>query len=296
MRIRPWVPWLYMTPAFVFMGVYLVYPMVTNIYISFFDKFSKEFVGLGNYVWFFTNSGTLQTLYNNLLWLILFVGVVVLLGLIFAVTLDRVKYEKVAQLMIFVPMGISAVGGGIAWRFVYAYAPAGEPQTGLLNAIVTSLGGDPVAWTINQTSIFPIPSWSLNDLMIIIVAVWIWTGFSMVYLSASYKALPRSLRESAVIDGASEWQIFWRVIIPVMRIPITTISVTMVTFALKLFDEVYVMTGGNYGTRLLALGLYNQLWSFSHYGRASAIAVVLLLTILPFILYNLWDYRRRGII
>jgi alpha-glucoside transport system permease protein len=296
MRIRPWVPWLYMAPALIFMAVYLVYPMLNNIWISFFDRFSKEFIGLENYIWFFTNDSTVQTLYNNVLWLILFVGGVVFLGLVIAVMVDRVRYEKVSQMMIFMPMGISAVGGGIAWRFVYAYAPKGEPQTGILNAIVTALGGDPVAWTINQSSIFPIPSWSLNDLMIIIVAVWIWTGFAMVYCSASYKALPKELRESALIDGASEWQIFWRITIPMMRIPLTTITVAMVTFALKLFDEVYVMTGGNYGTRLLALDLYNQLWSFNHFGRASSIAVILLLAILPFILYNIWDYRRRGII
>ncbi len=296
MKLRPWVPWLYMSPAIIFMGVFLVYPMLTNLYISFFDKFSDNFVGLRNYIWFFTNEGTLQTLYNNVLWLILYVGIVVLLGLVLAVLLDRVRYEKVAQMLVFAPMGISAVGGGIAWRFVYAYAPAGEDQTGLLNAVVTSFGGEPIAWTINSTSIFPIPSWSLNDVMIIIVAIWIWTGFSMVFFSASYKAQPREFRESALIAGANEWQIFWRITIPVMRIPITTISVTMITFALKLFDEVFVMTGGNYGTRLLALELYKQLWSFNHYGRASAIAVVLLLAILPFIIYNIRDYRRRGII
>lgn len=296
MHIRPWVPWLYMSPALLFMGVYLVYPMVTNIRISFFDRFSKEFVGVDNYTWFFTNESTLQTLYNNVLWLILFVGVVVFLGLLIAVMLDKVRYEKISQMLIFAPMGISAVGGGIAWRFVYAYAPKGEDQTGLLNAIVTALGGDPIAWTIEQTSVFPIPSWSLNDIMIIIVAIWIWTGFAMVYCSASYKSQPRELKESAIIDGANEWQIFFRITIPMMRIPLTTITVAMITFALKLFDEVYVMTGGNYGTRLLALDLYNQLWSFNHYGRASAIAVVLLLAILPFIIYNLWDYRRRGII
>jgi alpha-glucoside transport system permease protein len=284
-----------MAPAFLFMGVYLVYPMLTNFYISFFDKFSKNFVGLKNYSWFFTTEAV-NTLYNNALWLILFVGSVVFMGLVLAVLLDRIKYEKIAQMLIFVPMGISAVGGGIAWRFVYAYAPKGEPQTGLLNAIVTGLGGDPIAWTINQASIFPIPSWSLNDVMIIIVAVWIWTGFAMVYCSASYKALPRELHESAIIDGANQWQIFWRITIPVMRIPLTTISVSMISIGLKLFNEVYVMTGGNYGTRLLALELYNQLWSFNHYGRASAVAVVLLLTILPFIIYNLVDYRKRGII
>lgn len=295
MRKKPWVPWLYMAPAFLFMGVYLVYPMLTNFYISFFDKFSKNFVGLKNYSWFFTTEAV-NTLYNNALWLILFVGSVVFMGLVLAVLLDRIKYEKIAQMLIFVPMGISAVGGGIAWRFVYAYAPKGEPQTGLLNAIVTGLGGDPIAWTINQASIFPIPSWSLNDVMIIIVAVWIWTGFAMVYCSASYKALPRELHESAIIDGANQWQIFWRITIPVMRIPLTTISVSMISIGLKLFNEVYVMTGGNYGTRLLALELYNQLWSFNHYGRASAVAVVLLLTILPFIIYNLVDYRKRGII
>ena len=296
MRKKPWVPWLYMAPAFLFMGVYLVYPMLTNFYISFFDRFSKNFVGLKNYLWFFTTESSVNTLYNNALWLILFVGSVVFMGLVLAVLLDRIKYEKIAQMLIFVPMGISAVGGGIAWRFVYAYAPKGEPQTGLLNAIVTGLGGDPIAWTINQASIFPIPSWSLNDVMIIIVAVWIWTGFAMVYCSASYKALPRELHESAIIDGANQWQIFWRITIPVMRIPLTTISVSMISIGLKLFNEVYVMTGGNYGTRLLALELYNQLWSFNHYGRASAVAVVLLLTILPFIIYNLVDYRRRGII
>lgn len=296
MRIRPWVPWLYMAPALLFMGVYLVYPMVTNLYYSFMDRYSQKFVGLDNYIWFFTNPQTLETLYNNILWLIIFVIAVVFFGLVIAVLLDRVPYEKVSKALIFMPMGIAAVGGGIAWKFVYAYEPKGEEQVGLLNAIFTSLGGDPIAWTINRMSVFPLPSWSLNDVMIIIVAVWIWTGFSMIYCSASYKSQPRELRESARIDGASEWQIFWRITIPMMRIPLTTITVAMITFALKLFDEVYVMTGGNYGTQLLALDIYKYIWTFQHWGRASTVAVVLLLAILPFIIYNIWDYRRRGVV
>jgi len=285
MRTRPWVPWLYLAPGLLLMAVYLVYPALRNVYISFFGRRSVEFVRLSNYAYIFTDDQMLQTLWNNFLWLTVYVGAVVLLGVTLAVLLDRVPYEKLAKILIFMPMGIQAVGAGIVWKFVYAYAPKSEEQIGLLNAIVTGVGGEPVAWLIDR---------GINTLMIIVVGIWIWTGFSLVFSSASYKALPNDVREAARIDGANEWQIFWRIIIPMMRIPIMTITFTMIAFALKLFDEIWVMTGGNFGTHILSTRMF-QAVKFTDYGRAAAIAVVILLAIIPAIIYNVRLYRQRGV-
>lgn len=287
MRTRAWVAALYLAPALLIMGVYLIYPMFRTIYLSLHGPNKEQFVGLANYVEIFTSENMQTTLYNNFLWLTVFVAAVVLLGLVIAVLLDRVRYEKISKAIIFMPMGIQAVGAGIVWKFVYAYAPKGEDQIGLLNAIVTSLGGDPVAWLLER---------SINDFMVMLPAIWIWTGFSMVFCSAAYKAQPRDVRESARIDGANEWQIFWRITVPMMRIPLITITVSMLTFALKLFDEVYVMTGGNYGTQLLAIDLYENVWKFYNDGLAAAIGVVLLLAIVPAIIYNLRVLRERGVL
>ena len=285
MRTRPWVPWLYLTPGLLLMIVFLVYPAINNFIISFHGRLAREFVGLANYEYIFTDDRMIGVLGNQVLWLLLYVPIVVLLGVVLAVLLDRVRYERISKGLIFMPMGIQAVGAGIVWKFVYAYAPKGEEQIGLFNAITTSLGGNPIAWLIER---------SINDFMIIIVAIWIWTGFSLVFSSAAYKALPRDVREAARIDGANEWQVFWRVTIPMMRIPIMTITFTMIAFALKLFDEIWVMTGGNFGTHILSTKMFESVKA-TNYGRASAIAVVILMAIIPAIIYNIRLYRQRGV-
>ncbi|MCD6495466.1 sugar ABC transporter permease, partial [Candidatus Bipolaricaulota bacterium] len=165
---------------------------------------------------------------NNALWVVILTTFTVSFGLIFAVLLDRVRYEKIVKSIIFIPMAISMVGASVIWKFVYAFRPAGAQQVGILNAIVTALGGEPLGWLIERP-------W-INNLCLIIVGIWIWTGFCMVILSAAYKNIPKELLEAARIDGANEWQVFWRVILPLMKRTVAVVTTTMVVFVLKIFD------------------------------------------------------------
>ncbi len=281
---RDWVPWLYLAPALLILGVYLVYPIVGTVYYSFFDKRSEHFVGWANYKWALTSKVMHIAFRNNILWLIFFTVFVVAFGLLLAVLADRVRYESPLKSIIFLPMAISFVGAGVIWKFVYAYRPKGAPQIGLLNAIITALGGEPVGWLVNR---------SVNNFALIVVGIWVWTGFCMVVLSAAYKGIPRELLEAARVDGANEWQIFRYVTLPLMVPTIAVVTTTMVINVLKVFDIVYVMTNGDFGTEVLANRMYKEMFNFRNYGRASAIAVILLLAIIPVMLINIRRFQEE---
>ncbi len=285
MRTRRWVPWAYAGPAILLLAFFLVYPAIDTIRLSFFDRGGDVFVGLQNYKYAFTNSTMLTAFRNNALWVVVFTTCTVSFGLLFAVLLDRVRYERIIKSIVFIPMAISMVGAGTIWKFVYAYRPASASQIGLLNAIVVGLGGEPVGWLIERP-------W-VNNLCLIIVGIWMWTGFCMVVLSAAYKNIPRQLMEAARIDGATEWQAFWRVIFPLLRPTVAVVTTTMIVFVLKIFDIVYVMTNGNFSTEVLANRMYKEQFSFSNYGLASAIAVVLLILIIPMMIVNIRRFRRQ---
>lgn len=280
----PWKTWLYLLPAGVFLIVFLVYPTVTTVYLSFVNRDSTEFVGLSNYIYLFSHKDTLVALRNNLLWLTLFTAVTVAIGLLAAVLTDRVSYESLAKAIIFIPMAISFTAAAVIWRFMYQFQPEGVAQTGLVNATLVALGGSPVAWLFAP---------SVNNLAIIAAGVWIWTGFAMVILSAGLKGIPTEIIEAARIDGAQEWQIFLRIILPMLLPIILVVTVTLVINALKVFDLVHVITSGNFGTDVLANRMYKEMFTFGHFGRASAIAVILLLAIIPIMLANLRRFRRE---
>jgi alpha-glucoside transport system permease protein len=280
----PWKKWLYLLPAGVFLIVFLVYPTVTTVYLSFVNRDSTEFVGLSNYIYLFSHKDTLVALRNNLLWLTLFTAVTVAIGLLAAVLTDRVSYESLAKAIIFIPMAISFTAAAVIWRFMYQFQPEGVAQTGLVNATLVALGGSPVAWLFAP---------SVNNLAIIAAGVWIWTGFAMVILSAGLKGIPTEIIEAARIDGAQEWQIFLRIILPMLLPIILVVTVTLVINALKVFDLVHVITSGNFGTDVLANRMYKEMFTFGHFGRASAIAVILLLAIIPIMLANLRRFRRE---
>ncbi len=281
---RDWTPWLYLAPALVILFVYLVYPIAGTVYYSFFDKRSETFVGLANYTWALTSKPMLIAIRNNLLWLVFFTVLVVGFGLLLAVLADRVRYESPLKSIIFLPMAISFVGAGVIWKFVYAFRPKGAEQIGLLNAIITALGGEPIGWLVNR---------SINNFALIVVGIWVWTGFCMVVLSAAYKGIPRELIEAARVDGSNEWQIFRRITLPLMMPTIAVVTTTMVINVLKVFDIVYVMTNGDFGTEVLANRMYKEMFNFRNYGRASAIAVVLLLAIIPVMLINIRRFQEE---
>ncbi len=285
MRKGGLLPWLYIGPTLLILAFFLVYPALNTVYLSLFDKRSENFVGLDNYVWTLTSKEMLTAFRNNVLWLVLFTALTVSLGLIFAVLLDRVRYEPVAKSIIFLPMAISFVGAGVIWKFMYAFRPANVPQIGLLNAILQNFTNlDPIGWLVNKTT---------NNLALIVVGIWIWTGFCMVILSAAYKGIPKELIEAARVDGANEWQIFWRMTLPMMKPTIAVVATTMVINVLKVFDVVYVMTNGAFGTEVIANRMYKEMFHYRSFGRASAIAVILLLAIIPVMLVNIRRFREQ---
>jgi len=277
-------PWLYIAPVIVLLSFFLIYPSVKTVILSFYGPSSDQFVGVKNYVFAFTDPTMITAFRNNALWVFFFTGLTVSFGLLLAVLLDRVSYEPVAKSVIFLPMAISMVGASVIWKFVYAWKPPGFPQIGLLNRVVTFFGGKPLGWLI-------IKPW--NNFFIIFVGVWIWTGFCMVVLSAAYKNIPRQLMESARVDGATEWQIFWHITLPLMRPTIAVVATTMVVFVLKIFDFVYVMTNGNFNTEVIANRMYKEMFKFQNFGRASTLAVVLLVLIVPMMIINIRRFRRQ---
>jgi alpha-glucoside transport system permease protein len=280
---KKWVA-LFLGPALFFITLYLLYPSIHTIVISFMGRRSEVFVGLKNYIYAFTSRTMLTAFGNNLLWLIIFTLGTVSLGLIMAILSDRVKYEKLAKSIIFMPMAVSFVGAGVVWKFMYNYKPPGVNQIGLLNQILVLMGLEPKGWLIQGP-------W-LNNIALIFVGIWIWTGFCMVILSAAYKGIPKELLEAGRVDGANEWQVFRHIIIPSMKSTIVVVTTTMVVNVLKIFDIVYVMTNGNFRTEVIANRMYKEMFQYRNYGRASAIAVVLFLLIVPAIVMNI--KRMRG--
>ena len=276
-RVRPW---LWLAPALVFLGVFLVYPTIATIIRSFQNKTGKEFIGLENYQWFFSQNDTLIALRNNVLWVIFLPLLVVGLGLLVAVLVDRVKFEGLAKTVIFLPLAISFVAAGVIWRFMYEL----DPKIGTLNAIVTAAGQQPHAWLVEQPQ---------NNLFLIIVGVWLLTGFAMVILSAGLKGISTELLEAARVDGANEWQVFRRIVFPLLLPTIAVIGTTIIIYALKTFDVVYTMTSGNFDTNVIANVMYQQLFNNNQQGRAAAIAVILLIAIVPVMIINIRRFRQQ---
>lgn len=274
--------WLWIAPALLLIIIFLIYPVINTIRLSFFNFDSSKFVGLANYGHIFTDRTMLEVLQNNVLWLVLATILTVGLGLVIAVLVDRTRIEGVGKSAIFIPMAISFVGASVIWKFVYEYAPVGESQIGLLNAIVTRFGGQPQAWLVNQ---------AINNFALIAVYVWMWTGFCMVILSAALKGVPKDVLEAARVDGASEISIFFRIIVPTISPTIAVVATTMVINVLKIFDIIYVMTGGNFNTNVIAVEYYQQLFNFNDFGISSTLAVLLLVVIIPVMITNIRRFR-----
>ncbi len=277
-------PWIWLAPALALLSVFIFYPTLKTIVISFYDDSSTTFVGLANYLSVFTSQDTLDAIRNNLVWIFVFTPLTVALGLAVAVLADRVKYESVAKAVFFLPMAVSFVAAGVIWKFMYDYQPPGAPQTGTLNAIVTSVGATPQPWLLESPG---------NSLLLIVVAIWTWTGFCMVIISAALKGIEPSLLEAARVDGANEIQVFQKVIVPLIMPTLAVVATTMVIFALKAFDIVYVMTNGNYDTEVIANRMYKEMFNFGQFGRAAAIAVVLLVAIVPVMMMNISRFRQQ---
>ncbi len=278
-------PLVFVGPAVAVLTWYLALPTARTFWVSLHGRDGKTFVGLANYLAVFTHRDMLLSFRNNMLWILFGASLTIVFGLVIAVLADRSRFENIAKALVFMPMAISMVGAGVIWNFVYAVRDASDPQIGLLNAIWVALGHQPHAWTaLNQP-------W--NNLFLIVVMVWMQTGFAMVIFSAAIKGIPRELLEAARVDGANEFQIFFRIMLPYIRGTIITVTTTVVIFSLKIFDVVWVMTGGQFGTHVIATKFYREAFTNHNDGYAAAIAFVLLIAVIPVMIYNLKQFREE---
>jgi len=281
-------PYAFILPAVAAIGVFLIYPAVRTIILSFANSTSTAWVGMKNYTDLLSSSDFRITLVNTLLWIAVVPAVVVALGLAIATLADRLgsQGEKLTKSSIFLPMAISGVGAATIWRFIYETRPAGETQIGLQNAIWTALGFDPVAWLQEDTL-------RLNTFLLMIILIWAQVGFSMVLLSAAVKGVPIDTIEAARIDGANERQIFFRVTVPQIWGTVITVFITVLITVLKAFDIVFVMTNGNFNTDIIAVRFFNELFRNGDNGRASAIVVMLMIAVLPVVVYQVRHFRAE---
>lgn len=274
---------LFAAPAALLLLIGLIYPFIATFVQSFYDKTGKEFIGFDNYVWVFTQPEGTWSVINTVIWVLICPTIATIVGLAYAVFIDRAAGEKYLKVLIFMPFAISFVGAGIIWKFVYDYRQG--DQLGILNAIVTAFGGDPVAWL----SVTPL----VNSLLLMVVFIWSQTGLAMVILSAAIKAVPPEQNEAAELDGANAWQRFRNVTVPGIRSSIVVVVTTIAIAALKIYDIVAVMTGGRANTSVLAFEMVNQQQRFQSYGHAAALAVVLFIFVTPLIVFNIIQIRKQ---
>jgi len=278
------VPFLFVGPCLGLLTWYLLIPTLRTFVMSMQDANSVKFVGIDNYVFAFTDPGMLETLRNNLIWLVFGTGGAVVVGLLVAILADHSSFGRAAKTLIFMPMAISFVGASIIWRFVLAYQPVGETQYGLANATLAGLGQDPVAW-------LTIPFW--NTVVLVAIFIWGQAGLAMVVLSAAIRGVPKDLQEAARLDGASEVGVYTEVILPIIKPVVIAVSTMIAVFSLKIYDIVRATTNGNFGTDVVATNMYNWTFSYGDSGKGAALAIILLVAVLPVVGYNLRHFKGR---
>lgn len=280
LRIQAWVrPWLFLGPAMLLLGIYLIYPIIETVRLSLHDRTGQEFVGLSNYTWAVADREFRLSIFNNLMWLLVVPAACTFFGLVIAVLTDRIWWGNIAKSLIFMPLAISFVGASVIWKFIYDFRPEGQEQIGLLNAIVQAFGGDPEVW-------IAVPFW--NNFFLMVILIWIQTGFATVILAAALRGIPEDTIEAAVIDGANPFQIFFYVMIPQITSTIIVVWTTITVLVLKVFDIVLTMTNGQWNTIVLANLMFD--WMFrggGDFGRGAAIAVIIMVAVIPIMVWNI---------
>ncbi len=275
----------FLGPAILLLVAGLVVPAIQTIGKSTQNAAGTKFIGWENYAWVFGTDTNRQILTNTFMWLIIAPLFSTLFGLTLALLLDRMRRESIPKSLIFMPMAISFVGASIIWDLVYAYRDPAKPQVGLLSQVAIWLGiENPPNWLLLQP-------W--NNFLLMVIMIWIQTGFAMVVLSAAIKAIPGDVVEAATLDGATGWRLFSRVTIPMIRGTLIVVITTIMIATLKIFDIVRVMTNGNFGTQIVANEMYAQSFVQFDYGRGSALAVVLFVAVIPLVIYNVRQLRKE---
>ena len=291
-----WKGWIWVLPALALLSVFLVWPVIRTIHYSLYKgsiiRPTREFVGLDNYQRLLTDDPAFlktewpawSALFNSAVWVVLFTGGVIAMGLLVAVLADKVRYERLPKTIVFLPIVISFTAASVVFRLVYATTP----NIGLLNAVRQALGLDPYAWLGEE---------STANLAVIVAGIWVWTSLAMTILAAAYKALPEEVHEAASLDGANGWQAFWRVSLPQMKGPLIVVAVTMIINALKAIDLVLVMSGGGpgYSSRIVGFTVYWEIFTNNKAGYGSAAAVLLLILMVPMMWWQMRQIRRAGV-
>jgi len=281
-------PWLFLFPALAALSLYLAYPVFETLRLSLTERLPgdrSQFVGLANYQKMFSEAKFWEAMRNNLLWLIVVPALSTVFGLLAAQLSDRVRWGNIAKSLIFMPMAISFVGAAVIFKLVYDTRPLGQEQIGVLNAIYLFLGGDhPASW-------LTIPFW--NNFFLMIVLVWIQTGFAMVILSAALRGIPEETIEAAIVDGANPFQVFFKIKVPQIMGTIVVVWTTITIVVLKVFDIVFAMTNGQWETQVLANYMYDKMFRANDWGVGSASAMIIMLLVTPILVWNVYNARKE---
>ncbi len=278
-------PYIFIAPAVIILIVFILYPVIETVRLSFFNKTGFEFVGIKNYLWAVKDPEFKRAILNNLGWLLVVPTLSAFFGLVIAYLADKLWWGTIAKSIIFMPMAISFVGAGVIWKFVYDYRGPGDDQIGFLNAVVVSFGFEPQAW-------MTIPIW--NNLFLMAIMIWIQTGLAMVIFSAALRGIPKEMIEAARIDGASEFKIFTSIIIPYLEKTILVIWTIITILVLKIFDIILAMTNGQWNTEVLANLMYD--WMFrggGDSGRGSLMAIVIMIGVIPIMIWNIKRHKEE---
>ena len=271
-------PWLFLFPALFALTLYLVYPVIGSFWRSLYNRSGEEFIGFDNYTTMFADSAFQTAFFNNFMWVLIVPAAATFLGLLVAQLTDQLRWGNIAKSLIFMPMAISFVGASLIWRFVYA----NNPDIGIINAMRDFFG-------LEAVDVLQIPFW--NNLFLMVILVWIQTGFAMVILSAALRGIPEETVEAAIIDGANPLQVFFKIKVPQIMGTVVVVWTTITILVLKVFDIVYAMTGGNFETEILPSYMMN--FMFRDDGRATAVAFVIMLIVLPVMIWNIRQARKE---
>jgi alpha-glucoside transport system permease protein len=273
----------FVLPAVLMIALGLLYPAIRTIYESFRDANSTGFVGIDNYHTIFTDQALLSVLRNTAIWVVLTPLMATAIGLVYAILVDRARFEKFAKILMFMPMAISLVGASIIWKFVYDYRSVENPQIGLLNEILKVLGFDTYRFLLTEP-------W--NTFFLIVILVWVQAGFAMTVLSAAIRAIPEDIIEAARLDGVGPWQMFRHITVPSIRPSLIVVLTTISIATLKVFDIVRTTTGGNFDTSVLAYEFYTVSFRAFNTGLGAALAVLLFVLVIPIVVYNIRQLHR----
>jgi alpha-glucoside transport system permease protein len=283
-------PYVFIGPVLLLIGIFIVIPTIQSIRLSFMEEEidgSTTWVGFQNFKDLFAEDYFPNMVVNNLMWIAIVPFMTVAIGLAIAQFANNVgsKSEKIFKSIFFMPMTISFVSAAVIWRYIYAYAPEGQDQVGLLNTLWMKLGGSPQAW-------FQIEAFRFNNLLLMVILIWLSAGYSMVLLSAAIKSVPEDTLEAGRVDGASTGQIFFKIVLPQIWPTVVAVFITVLIGAMKVFDIVLAMTGGNYNTTVLAQTFYLEYFIYGNTGKAMAAVVILIAAIVPVMFYQVRHYRK----